>query len=202
MDSSAVPRAVDQVFGIPELLEAILLQLPDSRPECQNYFDGEHAEQHAKQGNLLRALLLSQRVNSTFQNTITGSPALQRILFFSPTPEHPAGWGMCFTNPMLGDRAFAGSRSKKMVRVTFTSEQYDYEYKCTLWVEIAGGGVRGRAAETPDSEVCESWRRMLLVSIPEETVYVYFSYDEETGEEMVFGTTMGQVVDGYLAFLP
>ncbi|KAK5746246.1 hypothetical protein LTR17_000981 [Elasticomyces elasticus] len=122
MDSSAVPRAVDQVFGTPELLEAILLQVPDSPPECKNYFDSEHAKLHAKQGELLRALLLSQRVNSAFQNTITGSPALQRILFFSPTPEHAALrglWGMCFSNPMLDDRSFAGSRSKKMVRVTY-----------------------------------------------------------------------------------
>lgn len=52
--------AVSQVFGVAELLEAILVELP------------------------MRDLLLSQRVSKTFQLTIKGSTKLQRKLFFVP----------------------------------------------------------------------------------------------------------------------
>ncbi|KAK4611646.1 hypothetical protein CLAFUW4_12938 [Fulvia fulva] len=53
--------AAAQVFAIPELFEAILLQLP------------------------LPDLLLSQSVNITFRDTIKGSVRLQRALFFRTT---------------------------------------------------------------------------------------------------------------------
>lgn len=52
--------AASQVFHLPELLEVVLLNLPQ------------------------RDLLLSQRVARSFRHTIQGSVRLQRALFFSP----------------------------------------------------------------------------------------------------------------------
>ncbi|KAF2773751.1 hypothetical protein EJ03DRAFT_105914 [Teratosphaeria nubilosa] len=49
-----------EVFGITELAEQILLALP------------------------MRALLLAQRVNRTFYDTIASSPHIQEALFFRP----------------------------------------------------------------------------------------------------------------------
>ncbi|KAK4954159.1 hypothetical protein LTR10_007587 [Elasticomyces elasticus] len=59
---------VKAVFETTELLEAILLQLP---------LDGVVG---------MRTLLLSQRVNRTFRDTIKDSVVLQRALFFEPEP--------------------------------------------------------------------------------------------------------------------
>ncbi|KAK4539692.1 hypothetical protein LTR36_010455 [Oleoguttula mirabilis] len=50
------------VFAVPELLEAVLLELP------------------------AQDLLLATRVNTTFRNAIGSSVRIQRALFFTPTP--------------------------------------------------------------------------------------------------------------------
>lgn len=64
MNSSA-----SQVFGTPELLEAILAQLP------------------------VRDLLLAQRICTEFRKAITSSPPLQQLLFFRPKPfKDPKTW--------------------------------------------------------------------------------------------------------------
>jgi hypothetical protein len=54
--------AIHQVLSTPELLEAILLNLPIS------------------------SLLRLQRLNRTFNTVISTSPSIQRALFFSPAP--------------------------------------------------------------------------------------------------------------------
>ena len=56
---------MDSVFRTPELMEKILLELP------------------------IKDVLLSQRVSSTFKNTITDSPRLQQALFLKPLPGKP-----------------------------------------------------------------------------------------------------------------
>ena len=55
--------AKSRVFDTPELMEAILLQLP------------------------LKDALLSQRVSKQWRNTIVGSTKLQQLLFFRPMGE-------------------------------------------------------------------------------------------------------------------
>ena len=58
--AESTPTVCEQVFLLPEILETILLYLPQ------------------------RDLLLSQRVSRNFQDTIDGSIRLQRALFFAP----------------------------------------------------------------------------------------------------------------------
>lgn len=70
-------EARSRVFAIPELLEAILLNLPP------------------------RELLVVQQVSKQFQATINDSPKLQQALFFRPAPlRDPGSWT---ANPLLRD---------------------------------------------------------------------------------------------------
>jgi hypothetical protein len=67
--------ARSRVFATPELLEAILAQLPP------------------------RALLFAQGISRHFQTTITTSPTLQQLLFLRAAPlNHPKKWSL---NPLL-----------------------------------------------------------------------------------------------------
>ncbi|KAF1995172.1 hypothetical protein P154DRAFT_526545 [Amniculicola lignicola CBS 123094] len=78
-----------RVLNTPELLEAILLQLPE------------------------RDILLAQQVSRTFQAAITSSPALQQALFFREVPfKDPKIWKV---NPLLREHFlpwFVISRNK------------------------------------------------------------------------------------------
>lgn len=68
-------NAVDKVFNTPELLEAILIDLD------------------------IKTILLSQRVNRTFNATIAGSIKLRRKLYFEPATaaDSPGSWtGLTF----------------------------------------------------------------------------------------------------------
>lgn len=71
------PTAATRTFALPELLEQILLHLPQ------------------------RDLLLDQRVSRPFHNTISSSPKLQRALFFAPDPFLPSS-PITYLNPTTG----------------------------------------------------------------------------------------------------
>ena len=69
--------AAIRTFDLPELLEQILINLPQ------------------------RELLLAQRVSQAFHQTISASPKLQRALFFSPDPFLPSS-PITYLNPATG----------------------------------------------------------------------------------------------------
>jgi hypothetical protein len=71
------PTAAIRTFDLPELLEQILINLPQ------------------------RELLLAQRVSQAFHQTISASPKLQRALFFSPDPFLPSS-PITYLNPSTG----------------------------------------------------------------------------------------------------
>jgi hypothetical protein len=73
----SAPTAATRTFALPELLEQILLHLPQ------------------------RDLLLAQRVSRPFHLTITSSPRIQRELFFAPDPFLPSS-PITYLNPTTG----------------------------------------------------------------------------------------------------
>ncbi|KAK3637548.1 hypothetical protein LTR56_013551 [Elasticomyces elasticus] len=162
MDSSAVPRAVDQVFGTPELLEAILLLLVQSL-QCEP--DGNPYIWHLRQGEQLAVVLLSQRVNKAFLNTITGSPSLQRALFFASSPQ-----SITARSP-LSSRLMNPMIEKCTISVTVKGDKrrgiFVWHGLCTPPSEIRVILVdAGRPpAATYQTEGTESWRRMLVSSV-------------------------------------
>ncbi|KAK5696454.1 hypothetical protein LTR97_007756 [Elasticomyces elasticus] len=78
------PLATQTVFGITELLEAILLHLLPQRNDstCDGYSD-------------MLTLLHSQRVSTAFKNTIKGSPS---------EPTYAAAYGLPDVNPLIFNR--------------------------------------------------------------------------------------------------
>lgn len=86
--------STQRVFNIPELLENVLLYIPE------------------------RDLLLSQRVNQTFQDTIIHSPRLQRKLFYTADLYHQGDvLSKLVWNPLLD--VFRPWNSSGLARVTW-----------------------------------------------------------------------------------
>ena len=86
--ASSINSAVSKAFDITEILESIILQLP-----CKD-------------------VLLEQRISKAWQTTITGSPSLQKALFF--VPSRPLG---CDLGVSMGsDVATLATREMKQIR--------------------------------------------------------------------------------------
>ena len=89
-------ESTGRVLGTPELLEAILLRLPT------------------------QDLLLSQRVNKQFKDTITQSMRLQQALFLAPAPVSVSGTE-AIINPLLV--------LSKLRRIRFTRDGQDAQIR-------------------------------------------------------------------------
>jgi hypothetical protein len=111
----------------------------------------------------MRTLLLSQRVNRMFQQTITSSPRLRQTLWFEPSPQIPASTSPV-VNPLIAAQVSKASHS----HFRFLELEYSHlDFYPSL-------SRRLRPAEPPT--VCiaiapkaraapwsGSWRRMLVV---------------------------------------
>ncbi|KAK3640822.1 hypothetical protein LTR56_011699 [Elasticomyces elasticus] len=76
-----MPTAAGRVFHIPELLEAILLHLLQGPAAGRQVGQTLDLDLYLQEKNeCFRTVMVSQRVNKTFYDTITGSPSLQRAL--------------------------------------------------------------------------------------------------------------------------
>ncbi|KAK5745936.1 hypothetical protein LTR17_001065 [Elasticomyces elasticus] len=159
MDPSGTPRAVSNVIGTPELLEAILLLLVQGPLHLKNNYAW-----HQEQGKRLAAVLCSQRVNKAFLNTIIGSPSLQRALFFASTPEQTLVRKHCNLNSMLEQfeaSVIIKGSERKIFLTWFGVCGPSCEHKLLL---VDRGVPDESSADIHHFEGTESWRRMRVTS--------------------------------------
>ena len=154
--------AAERVVNITELLESILLQVDT------------------------RTLLLSQRTCKSFHSTITGSPKLQRALFFQQDT------AACLSNedPSRNNPLFLPNdrdlrlRIPNMIPVELDLEQACFDINGTKEsYEYVGPAIHKRA----------SWRRMYLRSFSEgrkEAIWI------NTGKGAAYFRTDGDVTLG------
>ena len=185
--------AAATVLRIPELLEQILLSFdehidnPHGRPLMITLPD------HVRS---LKALLVNQRVNKTFQATINESPLLQQALFFKQITDRAEA-------PIVVNlTAFSGefvARSGNRAQVTHCwTDQHHLE----LVIKHAPKQKRAKTAMVNRAAGIESWRRMFLTSKPmEATVFVEGSNGWVTGDctELTYGpdATLGDMLSGF-----
>ena len=177
-----------KVFAIPELLEAVLLELP------------------------LEDLLLVQRVNTNFRDVISRSVYLQRRLYFShrdlPTPAdlykhcafypHPRTCPWPDINPFLDHLMHLhGLRGIKSVRVN-------------VWKRACSGGPKEHAILMPVNKHIEnvrllkldssgSWRNMLVSNPPSKLYLRHFCKHGSTTCTTAFShTRMGELFDAMI----
>lgn len=132
-----VPSAMEEVFAMPELLEAILLHLP-----------------------LSQLLMTAQLVCSFFHETVADSPMLQQALFFMPTSMDKPYFSR--PNPMLTHRInshFIDERENRSPGVEDTKWPFDGALKQLNWEEW----IKKHRKYTVRGA---SWRRMLVVQPP------------------------------------
>jgi len=186
------PSAPARVFAIPELLEQILL----SFNEDPNTTWGPFEILRPKQLRGLRALLVNQRVNKTFRDTIKDSPSLQQALFFKqskPAPATQLGSPAILNDIVMGRKFYSKTTGEKVRsncywiddRLELTSYYLpDYELV-----------PAGKQSETP------SWKSMYLTSRPMEVTF----YDITDGTEDDYGpgksygaeVTMGEILKDF-----
>lgn len=126
-----------QVFAVPELLEMILLRLPE------------------------RDLLLSQRVNTTWRNLTKTSPHIQRKLFYKAEVCDPASTTDLVWNPLLKFTLTTGgglSSSKPETKITKTSwnnmfltqpATSEVHVELPLYLDFLGDGEQPLGSEIP-----------------------------------------------------
>lgn len=106
------PSAISKVFGIPLLLEAILLNLP-------------HAD----------LLLNAQRVNNDFRTLILSSPVIQRKLFFQADSTSDSQNRPVEFNPLL--KHFRGWFNSAPVELSSENSGYIWEFNPKFAVAFA-----------------------------------------------------------------
>lgn len=180
--------AAEQVFQVPELLELVLFNLPQ------------------------KDLLLCQRVNRSFCNTVKFSPKLQKALFFMPdwsprahsigdddrTEQKP-------TNNRLLRRAFPGSyptvshvmnRSHDQTAADdwITSADSNEQWSWDVAIQYPSNGTPDCCPATQYPEA--SWRRMHLSQPPCTSLHLFRRWHRSGSPAMVreAGLTMGDFV--------
>ncbi|KAK4954182.1 hypothetical protein LTR10_007610 [Elasticomyces elasticus] len=205
----APTSAVAKVFGIPELLELILLHTIDGQQVVTRYSNpGRKPIRSASLERLqqLRALLVNQRVARTFEAVITSSRNLREALFF--THER------CDSNGQYNSN-FAINKLVASPRF-YCKPQPDSAWTYLTWA--CAGAQAGTIRMTEDNnplpgdsvaEFAErssvgSWRKMLLVSQP---MQLQVKTCASTGSGKTIekswdcGTTVGQLL-GDSSLLP
>lgn len=102
--------AVHRVFNITELLERILLEVTWGDHKCDEYIDDDcddKCDECDQQEEGLKTVLLSQRVNKTFEATINGSTKILRALWLLPPLNGDQAQGSDGYNPLLVNRRSA-----------------------------------------------------------------------------------------------
>ncbi|KAK4922346.1 hypothetical protein LTR49_010377 [Elasticomyces elasticus] len=96
--------AASEVFGIPELLEMILLETIVTHLNPTRY---SHAYMNEHRRVLVQ-LLRYQRVSNAFNATINNTPSLRRALFFADTDYSPMAdvSGNATLNPLIHERRY------------------------------------------------------------------------------------------------
>ncbi|GAB7355188.1 hypothetical protein MBLNU459_g5745t1 [Dothideomycetes sp. NU459] len=97
--------ATSRVFAIPELLELILLSIPEA-PASEPFPEDPRSPLVHQRSTSLHSLLTAQRVSRAFARTIRSSSAIQRALYLQPS-RTTASWtadqgvGRPSLNPMV-----------------------------------------------------------------------------------------------------
>ncbi|KAK4899946.1 hypothetical protein LTR27_002707 [Elasticomyces elasticus] len=201
--------AVAKVFGIPELLELILLHTIDGQQVITRYPNpGRKPILSASLEKLqqLRALLVNQRVARTFEAVITSSRELREALFL--THER------CDSNGQYNSN-FAINKLVASPRF-YCKPQPDSA--CTYLTWACAGAQAGTIRMTEDNDPLPgdspaesakrssvgSWRKMLLVSQPMQLqvkTYASTGSGRTMEESWDCGTTVGQLL-GDSSLLP
>ncbi|KAK3638485.1 hypothetical protein LTR56_003231 [Elasticomyces elasticus] len=139
--------AASEVFGIPELLEMILLETIVTHLNPTRY---SHAYMNEHRRVLVQ-LLRYQRVSNAFNATINNTPSLRRALFFADTDYSPMAdvSGNATLNPLIHERRYRRGSSGGSIFVEWNRRKRLEEQ------HQAQSLVRGG-----------TWQKMLLTSSP------------------------------------
>lgn len=150
--------AAQKVFATYELLEQILLLIPDivSRES-------------------MKTILLAQRVNKTFQHVIKRSVKLQQILLFKPIPlemQHVYGrgsrnihWNALLESPARYGSYLGGSKVTNSLKQSLRIEPEAFGSSVTHFHRPLIRSERGHR-QAKGEPVTESWKRMLICRNP------------------------------------
>lgn len=143
--------AASKVFAIPELLERIIIRIPQHESSRIHVGNLEADRQNHLQQ--IQPILRAQRVNKTFHNTITGSRACMSAIFRKHAFTEAVGVenGIARFNPVLlgalklecaeHEAVFKGSRLHYIISVRYEHfAQLESELK-RIEVQGAGGGT-------------------------------------------------------------
>ncbi|KAK6408565.1 hypothetical protein LTR81_016983 [Elasticomyces elasticus] len=180
-----VELAVNHVLRLPELLELVLVHLPQ------------------------REILISQRVSRGFRDSVRGSILLQRALFLAPNwkLEGEPGWSTSSQKPVNNRillRAFPShypTVSPVIVNDSPTPEEHETGRRGSTsksWdvsVSFPADSISNRSPAVSYPEA--SWRSMYLCQPPCANLYLERRYQKSIRPAMIRenGITMGELVD-------
>ncbi|KAK5701544.1 hypothetical protein LTR97_004359 [Elasticomyces elasticus] len=183
--------AATKVFGTPELLEMVLLQIVTPQDRYGAHFGERMRAQRARMIDLLAC----QRVNKTFRSTIKDSPLLQRSLFCAA---HTSGnVPRTIFNPLIHKQSY----------------QARVGHCTSVWWDDKVTGIPGlviwqiaewshEARERNPLFRNNEWQRYLLTTVPQEVKIFQVGVGRAIKERKLdAGATLGDAVDGFTDWL-
>ncbi|KAK3638484.1 hypothetical protein LTR56_003230 [Elasticomyces elasticus] len=183
--------AATKVFGTPELLEMVLLQIVTPQDRYGAHFGERMRAQRARMIDLLAC----QRVNKTFRSTIKDSPLLQRSLFCAA--QTSGNVPRTALNPLIHKQSFQTKEGHCMS--VWWDDKVTGIPGLVIW-QIAEWSLEARERRPLFRN--GKWQRCLLTTVPQEVKVFHVGAGRTIKEHRLgVGATFGDAVNDYTDWL-